>query len=1154
MDPTPIAQQPATPRMLRTLSGSVKSLKTDVDDRVDTHLRTPSVSLRPADPRADQKGLLPPALFALPHQRHPSQPLDSAQAHSHSTPQQQPAAPSSGQNHHQGHPQQQFHRKSIGDWDFVKTIGAGSMGKVKLAQHNLTSEICAVKIVPRAAKLYQRAHANDPPILNAQAAAQQQKEFEKEVARDKRTIREGALGRLLFHPFICRLYEIVPMTNHYYMLFEYVEGGQMLDYIVSHGLLKEKYARKFARGIALALDYCHKNNVVHRDLKIENIMINQKGDIKIIDFGLSNLYLPKTLLKTYCGSLYFAAPELLSAKPYVGPEVDVWSFGIVLYVLVCGKVPFDDQVVAVLHEKIKRGDVEYPSFLSKECVSLLSRMLTVDPTRRAPLQEVILHPWMNKGYDVPVLLYVPKRVPLTLPLDPDTIKTIASFDLGSAQSVADELTSILSSVEYQMSSENWYKIIQLGRAYSQAPNSHLLPDPTAGFHPLVSIYYLVEEMKKRRRAKEEAIRAHAAQTALQRTEIPAERPIQAPMPVPPQQASQQHLQTTPKQSVPQLPFPEQAHTSTSPATFTRSSQSPPVVPETPQIQLQQQQAHSPRPSNTSDTAESQKGLGINLLLRRLSAKKPKNPVSPARMSPSSLEHNVAPPLPKVSVMAPILPQGLPRKDPMVRRGVSMKVTAKEKSTSSRVNLVTENGSPTKQRLPKPEPEAAPAKTAHGRSSSTSTNKFQGFVPVEYLPPLPNITTQLAPKDATPVAVSGRKMHPTARAKLVGGHVRRDSHQQRTQGPRPPLPNNLISQNSDEGVNDSSSRREEAFFDDVTLDDVSHVAPEGPMLTEEQIIEQFHRAKPNSMPSIEYPRTLFLKGFFSVQTTSTKPLAVIRYNIIHVLSRLGVKFQEVKGGFVCVHTTPPVPAAKNESTVVDLEKDAPRAELAEERRLYGDAFRSTSLSIEYEQQPPRIRTPEASEGHKSLSRQPLLQLNSQLLLPSLASSSNKSSGHKASNSTGGHRRKFSIGQSILNLYRKKNGSGLMMPPNTPAAAKVRMLYPDEDLDDDEIEELAKQFTDDDSVDSLNGIVIGGGSDMLISSRLEHKARHQHLPNTSVSNDEAAVASTSRRLPLKFEIHVVKVPLVGLYGVQFKKVLGNTWNYKTLAGQLLNELNL
>ena len=166
------------------------------------------------------------------------------------------------------------------------------------------------------------------------------------------------------------------------MVFEYVNGGQMLDYIISHGRLRERSARKFARQIGSALQYCHANSIVHRgsstlshsisnqrtchaiDLKIENILISKTGNIKIIDFGLSNLYSPSTHLNTFCGSLYFAAPELLNAKPYTGPEVDVWSFGIVLYVLVCGKVPFDDQSMPALHAKIKRGQVEYPAWLS----------------------------------------------------------------------------------------------------------------------------------------------------------------------------------------------------------------------------------------------------------------------------------------------------------------------------------------------------------------------------------------------------------------------------------------------------------------------------------------------------------------------------------------------------------------------------------------------------------------------------------------------------------------------------------------------------------------------------------------------------------------------------------------------------------------------
>lgn len=216
----------------------------------------------------------------------------------------------------------------------------------------------AIKILPRSAP--GTTAANGQP-QSAEAAA---KQASKDASKEVRTIREAALSMLLHHPYICGMRELITHTNHYYMVFEYVNGGQMLDYIISHGRLRERVARKFARQIGSALDYCHRNNVVHRDLKIENILISQTGNIKIIDFGLSNLYNPASHLSTFCGSLYFAAPELLNARVYTGPEVDVWSFGVVLYVLVCGKVPFDDQSMPALHAKIKRGLVEYPVWLS----------------------------------------------------------------------------------------------------------------------------------------------------------------------------------------------------------------------------------------------------------------------------------------------------------------------------------------------------------------------------------------------------------------------------------------------------------------------------------------------------------------------------------------------------------------------------------------------------------------------------------------------------------------------------------------------------------------------------------------------------------------------------------------------------------------------
>ncbi|KAJ7915525.1 kinase-like domain-containing protein [Mycena leptocephala] len=168
----------------------------------------------------------------------------------------------------------------------------------------------------------------------------------------------------------------------------------LLDYVIAHGRLRESVAHKFAQQIANALAFCHHNRIVHRDIKLENIFLSSSGEVKITNFDLSAVFDPAGHLSTACGTSYFPAPEMLSGKSYVGPEVDIWGFGVVLYTLVCGRVPFDDHSIEAVHVKVRRGFVQYPYHLSSKCKDLLARMLTTDPMSRISLSEVLSHPWM----------------------------------------------------------------------------------------------------------------------------------------------------------------------------------------------------------------------------------------------------------------------------------------------------------------------------------------------------------------------------------------------------------------------------------------------------------------------------------------------------------------------------------------------------------------------------------------------------------------------------------------------------------------------------------------------------------------------------------------------------------------------------------------
>ena len=183
------------------------------------------------------------------------------------------------------------------------------------------------------------------------------------------------------------------------MVIECVSAGELFDYIVKRGKLPEGEARHLFRQLICAVEYCHWHGVAHRDLKPENILLDEHGNVKVADFGLSNCMRDGLFLYTSCGSPNYAAPEVISAQPYPGPEVDVWSCGVILYALLCGSLPFDDESIHTLFRKIKHGDYSIPGHVSDLSRDLIQRMLVVDPLQRISAEDIKLHPWVSA--DIP---------------------------------------------------------------------------------------------------------------------------------------------------------------------------------------------------------------------------------------------------------------------------------------------------------------------------------------------------------------------------------------------------------------------------------------------------------------------------------------------------------------------------------------------------------------------------------------------------------------------------------------------------------------------------------------------------------------------------------------------------------------------------------
>lgn len=307
----------------------------------------------------------------------------------------------------------------IGKYQVIKTLGEGSFGKVKLAEHLTTGQKVALKIINR----------------KTLAKLDMQGRVEREIS----------YLRLLRHPHIIKLYDVIKSKDEIIMVIEFA-GKELFDYIVQRGRMPEDEARRFFQQIIAAVEYCHRHKIVHRDLKPENLLLDDQLNVKIADFGLSNIMTDGNFLKTSCGSPNYAAPEVISGKLYAGPEVDVWSSGVILYVMLCGRLPFDDQFIPALFKKISNGVYTLPNYLSPGAKNLLTRMLVVNPLNRITIHELMEDDWFKQGIEEYLLPPdLSKTIHNKIDIDEDVISAL-TLTMGYDR---DEILSVINSCNKQ---------------------------------------------------------------------------------------------------------------------------------------------------------------------------------------------------------------------------------------------------------------------------------------------------------------------------------------------------------------------------------------------------------------------------------------------------------------------------------------------------------------------------------------------------------------------------------------------------------------------------------------------------------------------------------------------------------------------------------
>ena len=264
----------------------------------------------------------------------------------------------------------------VGHFVVGNTIGKGTFGKVKLGYDKITGEKVAIKLLEK------RRFATS--------------------ADEIRVARELQILKHVRHPHIIQLYEIIDTSEEIYMIMEYASKGELFDYIVDKGKLRESEACRFFQQVVSGMEYLHANGVAHRDLKPENLLLDAQMNIKIVDFGLSNTFSPGEQLKTACGSPCYAPPEMIAGKRYDGAKADIWSSGVILFAMVCGYLPFEDANTSVLYHKIMTGTYSLPSFLSSDVKDTIRSLLNITPETRISIPELRNLPWF-KSFPISVV-------------------------------------------------------------------------------------------------------------------------------------------------------------------------------------------------------------------------------------------------------------------------------------------------------------------------------------------------------------------------------------------------------------------------------------------------------------------------------------------------------------------------------------------------------------------------------------------------------------------------------------------------------------------------------------------------------------------------------------------------------------------------------